>query len=100
MKDIKFTYVFTLADDLELPLVVTDTLEEMVGFTGFNFSCLFKACSRNSVIANRYRLRKVDIRDPEEKFNFEDYKSYCKSAGLNESSFNSLQRYRQYCFGC
>lgn len=100
MKNIKFTYVFSLADDLELPLFVGDTIEEIQAFSGFNWAMLQRAMLRNSVIAGRYRLRRVDIRDPEEKFNFEDYRNYCKSANLKESSFDSLRRYRQYCFGC
>ena len=100
MKEIKCTYVFVKSDELELPIAVADTLDEIVGLTGFNWSLLQRACLRNSLIAGKYRIRKVDIREDEQKFNdVSDYKKFCVLEAIPENDFKSLQRYRQYCFG-
>lgn len=100
MKEIKNVYVLVNNDDLELPLLVCDTLEEIFKSTGFNVSTLFMAIQRNSVIAGKYRLRKVDICEPEDKFNdVKGYIAFCKQECIKPTYFTSLVRYRQYCYG-
>lgn len=100
MKEIKYTYVFVENDGLELPIFIADTLMEISNLTGFNLGCLYYAVLRNSLIAGKYRIRKVDFRDPDEKFNnITDYLTFCKKENIKSNDFKSLQRYRQYCFG-
>lgn len=100
MKQVKSTYVFISNDELELPIVVADTLEEIALLTGFNWLCLQRACLRNSLIAGQYRIKKVDIRDDEDRFNdLFDYKKFCLKENIPENNFKSLQRYRQYVYG-
>ena len=99
MKKNYYEYLFVKADELELPMLIADSLEELSILSGFNFDCLWKAICRNSIIAGQFRVRKVDIRDPEEKFSWEEYKVFCKREGLKESYFKSLQQFRNECFG-
>ena len=51
------------------------------------------------MIAGQFRVRKVDTRDPEEKFSWEEYKVFCDKEGIKQSHFKSLQRFRNECFG-
>lgn len=99
MKDKNCVYIMTKNDDLELPMVVTDTLEEMSFLTGFSIWSLFRHLVKNSVINKKYRIRQVDVRDPEEKFQFDEYKKFCKKVGISPANFESLKRFRRDCFG-
>lgn len=99
MKNTNYVYLLVKNDDLELPIFVADTLEELSNMSDIPFMTLYQACVRNSVIQTRYRVRHVDIRDPEERFLFKDYKDFCKQNNLKESKFSSLQRFRAYCYG-
>jgi len=94
-----YVYLFVEANDLELPMIVTDTLEEMSEMSGYNLKTLYSACERNSLINGKFRIRKVDVRDPEEKFDFEEYKKFCKDNNLKVSDFKNLQRFRQQSYG-
>lgn len=94
-----FVYVLTRDDTLELPLIVEDTLEEISKKFNISFWILFRHCADNSVIKGGYRIRKVDIRDPLEKFTFDDYDRFCIENLLKKTDFKSLQRFRQTCFG-
>lgn len=99
MKKNYFEYIFVKADEFELPMMSADTLEKLSSMCGYNFDCLCKAVKRNSLIAGQFRVRKVDIRDPEEKFSWEEYKVFCEKEGLKQGYFKSLQRFRNECFG-
>lgn len=99
MKKNYYVYSLVTADKFEWSVASADTLEELSKISGYSFDCLYKACKRKSVINNMYRVRKIDIRDVGENFNFEEYKAYCKKHKLKESNFASLQQYRQFCYG-
>lgn len=94
-----FVYMFALADEYELPLMVADTIDEIADAFGFSWDCLQRACLRNSVVSGAYRIRKVDIREPEEIFNFLEYRKFCKKNNIKEGYPASLKRFRCECFG-
>lgn len=98
MKNKGFLYVLTNDDVLELPQIVTDTLDEMSKLSGIPFFILYRHCLSNRPIMKMYRIRKVDIRDPEEKFSFDDYDKFCKDYSLPMTNFKSLQLFRSYCY--
>ncbi len=95
----KKVYELVTADKYELPICVADSLDEMSMMTGFNFNTLYSAFAKSSLIAKKYRLYSVDVRDPIEKFNFNDYKVFCRSKALRECDFNSLEQYKRQCYG-
>lgn len=95
----KIVYMLTNNDVLQLPLLVADSLEELSRLTGFNDSTLCLAISRNSVLSGRYLVKRIDIREPEEKFNFEDFYQFCSKNSIASTNFKSLQRFREDCFG-
>ena len=95
----KKVYELITADKYELPIYVTDTLDDMSKLSGYNFNTLYSAFRDNSLISKRYKLIAVDIREPYEKFNFCDYKMFCAINGLKESNFSSLESYKRFCYG-
>lgn len=100
MKKGNYVYQLVTADVYEFMVYQTDTLEEMCKLTGFDINALKKALNRNSVISGYYKLYKIDIRDPEEKFcDVDTYKKFCLSNKFDENLAESLIAYRKYCFG-
>ncbi len=99
MKSKNCVYLLTTNDNLELPVFVADTLDEISKKFNIPYFVLYRHCERNVPIANKYRIRQVDIREPFERFLFKDYKDFCKQNNLKESKFSSLQRFRAYCYG-
>lgn len=99
MKNKNCVYIFVTADEYELPIAIADTLEEISELVGYRFGLLYQALKRNSVINCKYRIREVDIRDPEEKFIFEEYNKFCLKENLSPSNFKNLMRFRRECFG-
>lgn len=100
MRVVKNVYVFIKSDELELPIAVADTLEEIELLTGFNWYLLQKACLRNSLIAGQFRIKKIDIREDIDRFNdISDYKKFCQTENIAENKFSSLQKYRQFIYG-
>lgn len=96
----KTVYVLCKNDELQLPIIVTDTLQEMSLFTGYAFTTLFQAYLRKSIIAKRYLLLKVNIEEPEDKFNnLEEYLRYCSVHNLKPNRLTTLDEYREVCFG-
>jgi len=94
-----YVYILTNNDEFEFPLLVADTLYEIANYTGLEFNCLFRACCRNSIISNLFKVYKVDIREPQEKFNdINTYREFCFKNNLKESNFNSLILFKKYCF--
>ena len=95
----KFVYVFAFADEYELPLMVADTLDEVSKEFNFSWACLQRALLRNSLIAGMYKIRRVDIMEPKDKFNdFEEYKLFCSEHGLRENNSKSLYLFKEFCF--
>ena len=99
MKNKNYVYVLTKNDDLELPMIVADTIEEISILSKIPYFILYRHCRNNRSIFNQYRIREIDIRDPEEKFVFEEYNNFCLKENLSPSHFKSLMRFRRECFG-
>ena len=93
-----FVYMVVTADKYELPVMVCDSLAELVSMSGFNIDSIKSAILRGSVIDNKYKIYRVDIREPEEKFNEKEYKKFCQFFNLAEQNFKSIQLFREYCF--
>ena len=95
----KDVYLLYTNDYLQLPVCVTDTLEEMSKLVHYPFFTLYKALKRNSVIGGVYRIEKVDIFEKEDMFNFKDYLKYCLEKDIKPSNFVSLDEFRRFCYG-
>lgn len=94
-----YLYVFYQNDKYQLPLLVTDNLKDMANMLGYSYDTLVHALYRDSIIANLYKVERVDIREPEDKFNYFEYLEYCKLNGLIPSRMTSLDKYRNQCYG-
>ena len=93
------TYVLITADEYELPVVIADTLEDLSNGLDLSYFSCSKAFQRNSLILGKYRIKKVNLVEPQDKFNFIDYKKYCNDYGYSVSDFKSLNSFKNYCFG-
>lgn len=100
MKNNELYIMVDFNDKYEFPICVADNITELSNVSGFNKTTLFMACQRNSLVSGMYRVIKVQIETPSvERFNdILGYKQYCKSNGLKESSFESLDMYHKECF--
>lgn len=94
-KEVKFIYILVSADKYEFPRAVGDTIEDISRQSNLSWECLQRAFLRNSLIAGKYWLRRVNAKDLE--FNFADYSEFCKTEGLKPGHAKSLQKFREYC---
>ncbi len=99
MRNKNCVYILTKNDNLELPMIVADTLEEISVLYNIPICTLYRHCISNRPICDKYRVRMVDIRDPEEKFVFDEYNRFCLKENLVPSNFKNLMRFRRECFG-
>ena len=70
----------------------------MPTLTVFKISTLYWAVVHGAVISNKYKIYLVDVRDPEEKFDFVEYRKFCERNNLKEGYPSSLDKFRQECF--
>ena len=93
--------VFILYEDdrLKLPIYVADSLLELAEISGIYIKYLTDSYLRGSLCLHKYKVEKVDIREPADKFTEEEYKKYCKSEKLSVGSFSSLKSFAKYCYG-
>ena len=96
----KSCYLLVTADKYELPVCVGDTIEELSCCTGLTWTSLQRGALRNSLIAGKYRIYKIDdVRSDEERFNdVSDYKQFCIKHNLRENNFKSLEAYHKYIY--
>lgn len=95
----KFVYIIYQDDRLQLPIYVADSLSEMSELTGLHLKFLNRVLSGNETFLNNYKIEKVDIREPEEKFTETEYKKFCKKHNLQAGSFSSQKMFAKYCYG-
>ncbi|MBE5741199.1 MAG: hypothetical protein E7351_01535 [Clostridiales bacterium] len=93
-----YVYLLVTADKFELPLMVAETFAELTEMTGLQYTTLRSALIRNSVIDGRYRIIKVDTREPEERFTKSDFVEYCREKNLEETDFDSFKAFMEFCF--
>ena len=93
-----YVYLLITADKFEFPVLESETIQEMSEMSGYKISNLKFAIINNSVIDSRYKLVKVDIREPEEMFTEEEYIKYCKENKLDVKSFDSIIKFKDYCY--
>lgn len=90
-------YMIVTADEFELPVCLADTMLELSVLSGYNLNTLYSAYLRNMPLACRYNVIKVNIEEPEDRFNFEDYTKFCKENGLSVGNSNNLEKYWGLC---
>lgn len=100
MKNNELYIMVDFNDRYEFPICVADNISELSKISKYNFDALYKALKRGTLVEKKYRVIKVQIETPSvERFNdILGYKQYCKSNGLKESSFESLDMYHKECF--
>ena len=98
MKKNNFIYELVTNDIYEFPVFFADTMLEMAQLTGFNVDRLTSALRRDTAI-DGYKIYRVDMREPEEKFTLKEYKLFCKKNNLKEGHFSSIKAFRKYCYG-
>ena len=96
---IKDVYIIYQDDRLKLPIYVADTLVEMAKITGINLKMLSRALNDNKSFLNNLRVEKVDITEPEDKYNENTYKKFCKKHNLSVGSFSSHKMFAKECYG-
>lgn len=105
MKDIQSkqptsVYLLVTNDKYELPVSLgADTLKELSKITGFSYYELLNSLYHNYLVSRKYKVIKVDIREPESRFDYEDYKKYCWTNQIPVDSFKSLEQFKKYCYG-
>lgn len=106
MKDIQtkqkpnYVYLLVTNDKSELPVSLgADTLKELSLITGFSYNELSHSLYHHYLVNRRYKVIKVDIREPEDRFNYEDYKLYCWTNQIPVGSFKSLEQFKKHCYG-
>lgn len=97
-KDKNYIYELVQADKYEFPVLFADTLQELANLTGYKFDKLWSAYRRNATI-NGYRIYKVDLREPEEKFTLKEYKLFCEKNNLKLGRFSSIKAFHKWCYG-
>lgn len=93
-----YVYVLVTNDILELPVIVADSIKELASKLGISIWSCFKHESRDSSIFGQYKIRKVDICEPQDKFNYLEYKKFCLDNKISQSDFKSLSRFKDYCY--
>lgn len=93
-----FVYLLVTADKFELPVMEADTIKELSEMTGYSQGTIKSAIFRASVLDNKFRIVKVDIREPEEMFTEKEYIKYCKENKLEVKSFDSIIKFKDYCY--
>ena len=99
MQDREYVFIIYEDDKLKLPMCVADSLSELARLTGFYYNELRNSYLENRHFNKKYKVEKIDIREPEEKFTFDEYKKFCKSEKLSVGSFSSLKKFAKYCYG-
>lgn len=94
-KESQYFYILVTADEYEFIKYVGDTIEAISLQSSFTWDCLQRAFLRNSVIAGKYRILRVN--DKKLEFDFEDYHDFCKTENLKPGHAKSLQRFKEYC---
>lgn len=92
-------YILCTADKLEYVVGLGTSFEELSIATGIPRLTLYSAYSRKSLVYYRYKVEKVNVVEPQDMFNVDDYNRYCKRNKLKPSSARSLEKFRQFCFG-
>ena len=95
----KSTYILITNDEYELPVLVFDRLEDIAECLGISFMRCFQAFMRNTILFGQYRIKKINLVEPQDNFNFISYKKYCEDNGLSVSNFQSLSQFKSLCFG-
>lgn len=93
-----YVYLLVTADKFELPVLESETIQEMSEMSGYNINSLKSALKSDSIVDLKYKLIKVDIREPEEMFTEEEYIKYCKANKLDIKSFDSIIKFKDYCY--
>lgn len=92
----QYAFLLTTTDCYEFAMSCCDTLSQMSKETGIPFCQLWNSFNRNETCCGgRYKVHKVDIITAEDKFNFEDYKEWCKLHNLKLSNYSNLLKYKR-----
>ena len=94
-----YVYMLYDSDKYCLPLVVADTIKELSEITNIPYWALEHSVYRGDLIDNRFKVERVDIREPEEKFNYTEYIAYCFKNNLCTNRFTSLEKFKKYVYG-
>jgi len=94
----KYVYLLVTNDKYEFAISCCDSIQQMSKETGIPYMSLYMSMYRDEPIcAGKYKLYKVDISEPEDKFTMEEYKLFCAVHDLKPSCFNNLVKYKRVC---
>ncbi len=86
-------------DKLETLVYLGDTLSELSKVSNIPCDTLTTAYYRNYLLYGKYKVKRVELYTPDEKFNFARYKHYCFKNKLKPQLASSLDKFRSECYG-
>lgn len=96
-KNILSVYMLVTADKYEFPVCIADSMRKLAIMSGYKIMSLYGSCIRHVPLFGKYYVVKVNIEEPEDRFNFDDYKTFCKINHLSANNFKNLDKYYYAC---
>jgi hypothetical protein len=92
-------YMLVTADKFEFPIFIMNSLKEIADFLNMKYESIRSAWHRDAVLEDCYKIRRVDTREPKDKFNLFEYKEFCEKKGCPLDSFSSVKQFANQCYG-
>ena len=72
MKKNDYCYLLITADELELPVLIADTLDKLAKMSGYKYGTLLSAFMRQTILDEKYKVIRVDFDEYDEEDEIEE----------------------------